>query len=104
MVSFRQQFGGINALNYYFTIILTKNLGLNTLLARILTGCNATSYMISSACAFWIIDRFGRRPLMLTGLSLQSFAYVMVAIAIGLLATAPYEVSARDAQYGNNLH
>uniref|UniRef100_A0A8H7N0U1 Major facilitator superfamily (MFS) profile domain-containing protein n=1 Tax=Bionectria ochroleuca TaxID=29856 RepID=A0A8H7N0U1_BIOOC len=88
---FMQQFGGINALNYYFTIILTKNVGLDEMLARILTGCNATSYMISSACAFWIIDRFGRRILMLTGLSLQSLAYVMVAISVGLLSTAPFE-------------
>ncbi|EMR67778.1 putative hexose carrier protein [Eutypa lata UCREL1] len=86
-----QQFGGINALNYFFTIILTQNVGLNELLARILTGCNATSYMISSACAFWIIDRFGRRSLMLTGLSLQSLAYVMVAIALGMQSTAPFE-------------
>ncbi|OAA68573.1 General substrate transporter [Niveomyces insectorum RCEF 264] len=89
---FMQQFGGINALNYYFTIILTTNVGLGELLARILTGCNATSYMISSACCFWMIDRFGRRPLMLTGLTLQSLAYVIVAIAIGLLAKAPYEL------------
>ncbi|KAK7754969.1 hypothetical protein SLS62_003053 [Diatrype stigma] len=88
---FMQQFGGINALNYFFTIILTQNVGLNELLARILTGCNATSYMISSACAFWIIDRFGRRSLMLTGLSLQSLAYIMVAIAIGMQSSAPYE-------------
>lgn len=48
--------------------------------------------MISSACAFWIIDRFGRRSLMLTGLSLQSLAYVMVAIALGMQSTAPFEV------------
>jgi MFS family permease len=79
-------------LNYYFTIILTRNVGLDELLARILTGCNATSYMISSACAFWIIDRFGRRILMLTGLSLQSLAYIMVAISVALLSTAPFEV------------
>jgi MFS family permease len=58
-------------------------------MARILTGCNATSYMISSALAFWMIERFGRRSLMLTGAGLQCFAYVMVAMSVGLLATAP---------------
>ncbi|CAK7233308.1 hypothetical protein SBRCBS47491_008564 [Sporothrix bragantina] len=87
---FMQQLSGINALNYYFTIILTTNVGLSDLLARILTGCNATSYMISSACCFWLIDRFGRRSLMLSGLSLQSLAYIVVAISLGLLVKAPH--------------
>lgn len=46
--------------------------------------------MISSACCFWLIDRFGRRSLMLTGLSLQSLAYIVVAISLGLLVKAPH--------------
>ena len=89
---FMQQFSGINALNYYFTIILMNNVGLSDFMARVLTGCNATSYMISSACAFWVIERAGRRVLMLTGLSLQCLAYVMVAISIAMLPNAPREV------------
>lgn len=89
---FMQQFGGINALNYYFPIILTENLGLTELMARILTGCNATSYMISSGLCFWMIENFGRRSLMLSGLSLQSLAYVMVAISVAMLTTAPTQV------------
>ena len=89
---FMQQFGGINALNYYFPIILTESLGLSELLARILTGCNATSYMISSGFCFWMIERFGRRSLMLSGLGLQGLAYIMVAISVALLATAPNQV------------
>ena len=88
---FMQQFGGINALNYYFPIILTENIGLSEFMARILTGCNATSYMISSALCFWMIERFGRRQLMLGGLGLQCLAYVMVSIAVGSQASAPFE-------------
>ncbi|KAJ5596530.1 hypothetical protein N7450_002988 [Penicillium hetheringtonii] len=88
---FMQQFGGINALNYYFTIILINNIGMDELMARILTGCNATSYMISSGLCFWLIERCGRRVLMLSGLSLQCFAYIMVAISIALLGSAPFQ-------------
>jgi MFS family permease len=66
---------------------------MSELMARVLTGANATSYCISTAMAFWIIDRRGRRFLMLTGLSLQCFAYIMVAIAVAMLATAPQQVS-----------
>lgn len=85
--------GGINALNYYFSIILEQNLGMSEFMARVLTGVNATSYCISTALAFWIIERAGRRFLMLSGLCLQGFAYIMVAIAVGLLARAPQQVS-----------
>ncbi|PSN70514.1 general substrate transporter [Corynespora cassiicola Philippines] len=88
---FMQQFGGINALNYYFPIILQDSIGMSELMARILTGCNATSYAISSALAFWMIDRFGRRSLMIGGATLQFFAYLMVAIAVALLHTAEKE-------------
>lgn len=89
---FMQQMSGINALNYYFSIILQDRLGLSELLARVLTGANATSYCISTAMAFWIIDRRGRRFLMMTGLGLQCFAYIMVAIAISRLTSAPQQV------------
>lgn len=85
-----------NGLNYYFSIILQNNLGMSELMARILTGANATSYCISTALAFWIIDRRGRRFLMLTGLSLQCAAYIMVAVAVAMLATAPQQVSCTD--------
>jgi hypothetical protein len=95
---FMQQFGGINALNYYFPIILTENIGLSEFMARVLTGCNATSYMISSALCFWMIERFGRRSLMLSGLVLQCWAYVMVAISVALLAHAPFQVSETTRQ------
>ncbi len=90
---FMQQMGGINALNYYFSIILEENLGMTQLMARVLTGVNATTYCISTGLAFWIIERAGRRFLMLSGLYLQCFAYVMVAIAVGLLAHSPQQVS-----------
>lgn len=66
---------------------------MNELMARILTGCNATSYMISSGLCFWLIERCGRRFLMLSGLSFQCLAYVMVAISIGLLDQAPFQVN-----------
>lgn len=53
---------------------------MSALMARVLTGVNATTYCISTALAFWIIERAGRRFLMLSGLGLQGFAYIMVAI------------------------
>lgn len=88
---FMQQMGGINALNYYFSIILEQNLGMSELMARVLTGVNATTYCISTALAFWMIERAGRRFLMLWGLGLHGFAYIIVAISVGLLASAPQQ-------------
>ncbi|KKY27206.1 putative glycerol proton symporter of the plasma subject to glucose-induced inactivation [Phaeomoniella chlamydospora] len=88
---FIQQMSGINALNYYFTIILETNLGMSDFIARVLYGANATSYCISTAMSFWMIDRFGRRSLMMGGLWLQFLAYVMVSIAVALLSKAPQQ-------------
>ncbi|ORY64475.1 general substrate transporter [Pseudomassariella vexata] len=88
---FMQQFGGINGLNYYFPAILENSLGMSDFMARVLTGCNAVSYTISSAMCFWFIDRFGRRSLMMSGSFLQFLAYVMVAIAVAYLPHAPHE-------------
>lgn len=65
---------------------------MSPLMSRVLTGVNATTYCISTALAFWIIERAGRRFLMLSGLGLQGFAYIMVAIAVALLASAPQQV------------
>jgi hypothetical protein len=48
--------------------------------------------MISSGLCFWMIERFGRRSLMLSGLGLQCLAYVMVALSVALLSTAPNQV------------
>lgn len=70
-----------------------NNVGMNEMMARILNGCNATSYMISSGLCFWLIERCGRRVLMLSGLSFQCLAYVMVAISIALLDQAPFQAS-----------
>lgn len=39
-----------------------------------------------------MIERFGRRSLMLSGLWLQFLAYLMVAISVALLSHAPLQV------------
>lgn len=64
---FMQQFGGINALNYYFPIILTENIGLSELMARILTGCS----MSNSALKLSLILEARSRAVVLSSFILQ---------------------------------
>lgn len=80
-----------------------RNVGMGEMMARILTGCNATSYMISSGLCFWLIERCGRRVLMLSGLSFQCLAYVMVAISIALLDQAPFQVGGDTNRFSIEL-
>lgn len=47
--------------------ILFERLGLDDVKSRILAACNGTEYFLASLIAIFIIDRIGRRKLMLFG-------------------------------------
>lgn len=62
-----QQISGINLITYYAGTIYQQSIGLSELLSRILAACNGTEYFLASWIAFFTIERYGRRPLMLFG-------------------------------------
>ncbi|EEB88480.1 hypothetical protein MPER_13662, partial [Moniliophthora perniciosa FA553] len=59
-----QQITGINLITYYATLLFER-LGLSDVKSRILAACNGTEYFLASLIAIFIIDRIGRRKLML---------------------------------------
>lgn len=48
--------------------------------SRIIAACNATEYFLASLVAIFIIDRIGRRKLMLFGATGQCITMVLLAI------------------------
>jgi hypothetical protein len=56
---FMQQFGGINIMSYYMPTVLTKSVGLSEKMARLLSACNAVSYLVFSGIAVLLIERNG---------------------------------------------
>lgn len=56
---------GINIMSYYLPLVLMNSVGLSSTMARLLTACNGTSYFIFSCAAATIVERVGRRGLVM---------------------------------------
>ncbi|CAE6529504.1 unnamed protein product [Rhizoctonia solani] len=73
-----QQITGINLITYYATLLFER-LGIDDLKSRILAACNGKF----SACtrdAIWLIEKVGRRKLMIFGAIGQTITMVLLAV------------------------
>ncbi|KAH7153145.1 sugar transporter family protein [Dactylonectria macrodidyma] len=61
-----QQICGINLITYYAAKIYS-DLGMSPMMSRLLAALNGTEYFIASWPAVWLVERVGRRKLMLFG-------------------------------------
>ncbi|KAL1849305.1 hypothetical protein Plec18170_007597 [Paecilomyces lecythidis] len=75
-----QQISGINLITYYAAVIYENSIGLSGLLSRILAACNGTEYFLASWLPVLIVEKVGRRPLMLIGAAGMSLSMVVLAI------------------------
>ncbi|CAH2350636.1 sugar transporter Stl1p [[Candida] railenensis] len=73
-----QQITGINLITYYAGTIFEQYIGMPPLQSRILAACNGTEYFLASLLAFWTIERFGRRKLMLFGAAGQAISMAIL--------------------------
>jgi sugar porter (SP) family MFS transporter len=73
-----QQICGINLITYYAPVIY-KNLGIATFLARLLAALNGTEYFLASLPPIWLVERVGRRQLMLFGAVGQAASMAVLA-------------------------
>ncbi|KAH7374474.1 sugar transporter STL1 [Plectosphaerella cucumerina] len=64
---FMQQICGINLITYYATFVFENSLGFGPQLSRLLAALNGTEYFLASLVALPLIERVGRRKLMLFG-------------------------------------
>ncbi|KAM0718956.1 hypothetical protein Q7P37_006028 [Cladosporium fusiforme] len=62
-----QQIGGINLVTYYATTVFEKSLQFDPALSRFLTGWLGTEYFAAALVALFVVDRLGRRRLMMWG-------------------------------------
>ncbi|KAI7369249.1 hexose carrier protein [Hortaea werneckii] len=78
---FMQQWGGINVVKYYLPVIF-EGLGLQRRLALAFSGCNAINLLFSTVGGVFLVDRFGRKPLMFWGALAQCICFVWVATGL----------------------
>lgn len=81
-----QQICGINLITYYAGTIFEKYIGMSPMKSKILAACNGTEYFLASLVAFYTIERFGRRNLMIWGALGQ-------AICMGLLTACNWKAA-----------
>lgn len=74
--------------------ILFERLGLSDVDSRILAACNGTEYFLASFLGIYLIDRVGRRPLILTCAAGQSVTMILLAILGSVNNSAAQIVSA----------
>ncbi|KAF6806405.1 sugar transporter [Colletotrichum musicola] len=81
-VQMGQQFSGSNMLNYYIPVIFQQNMGMTREMSLILGGCAQITYLIGSAIPVLLMDRFGRRVLLMACSAGLSFCFIMVSILL----------------------
>lgn len=76
-----QQISGINLITYYAANIYENSIGMSGFMSRILAACNGTEYFLASWIPVVIVEKVGRRPLMLIGAVGMSLSMAVLAIA-----------------------
>ncbi|KAK4033252.1 general substrate transporter [Parachaetomium inaequale] len=76
---FMQQLSGINLITYYAPVIFEQSVGMSHDLSLLLAGFNGVAYFLSSLIPIWVIDRLGRRKLMLFAVAGQSACMAILA-------------------------
>ncbi|KAF9888167.1 hypothetical protein FE257_009162 [Aspergillus nanangensis] len=79
---FIQQFEGINIMSYYLPTVLIKYVGLSNQMARLLAACNSISYFFFTCFSIPLIERWGRRGLMLFSTAGQCFCFLIITVLL----------------------
>ncbi|OBT82912.1 hypothetical protein VE02_08972 [Pseudogymnoascus sp. 03VT05] len=82
--SIMQQMGGINVVVYYMPVILTTSFGFSDRTALILSACDFISLMFWGSIVMLVIDKWGRKNLMLVGALAQGISFGVAAAGLGI--------------------
>ncbi|KAF9893034.1 hypothetical protein FE257_012445 [Aspergillus nanangensis] len=82
--SFMQQFGGINVVAYYLPVVLKRSFKFSDRMSLILSAVDSMQWMFWAGMASFVIDRVGRRRLLIFGSAGQSLCFAMAAIGLAI--------------------
>lgn len=86
-----QQISGINLITYYAAVIYSR-LGMSDFMSRLLAALNGTEYFLASWPAVFLVERVGRRKLMLFGAVGQAATMAILA-GVGSRNELPYQIT-----------
>ncbi|PYI33431.1 general substrate transporter [Aspergillus indologenus CBS 114.80] len=82
-----QQFTGSNMINYYGPVLFQETMGMSRNLSMLLGGGMQCTYLVGSAIPVFLMDRFGRRSLLMICSAGLCLCFVMVTILLSLNRT-----------------
>lgn len=83
-VQLGQQFSGSNMINYYLPSILQNDMGIGRNLSLILGGAAQCTYLVGSAIPVLLMDRYGRRSLLMWCSAGLCVCFTMVTILLSI--------------------
>ncbi|KAK8159121.1 sugar transporter STL1 [Phyllosticta citrichinensis] len=89
-----QQLGGINAIIYYSATLFKDSIGFDDNMAALMSGFLQTWFFLASFIPWFLIDRIGRRPLLLSMIFLMA---TVMAIQCGLIYQVQHKTSIEHA-------
>ncbi|EEH39633.2 hexose carrier protein [Paracoccidioides lutzii Pb01] len=78
------QISGINVTSYYMSYIFINALNISELLSRILAAAGSIDYLFFSCLAYFVIERYGRRKVMMSSALACSTCWVVITIAMSI--------------------
>lgn len=80
-IQLMEEMSGINLITYYMSDVFLQ-IGTSHFLALLLSGINSTTYFISSFVPIWLIDRFGRKSLLIYGTVGMMCMMIMLTVSL----------------------
>lgn len=72
------QFNGINIISYYAPMVFAEA-GFTNSNALLMTGINSIVYLLSTIPPWFLVDKWGRKPILVSGGTLMFFALLLIA-------------------------
>jgi sugar porter (SP) family MFS transporter len=77
-----QQFEGINVMSYYMPTLLIQSVGMTNSMSRLITACTAVVYLVASGVAAPMVERFGRRIMMMVSTATQLICFLLMSVLL----------------------
>ncbi|OTB05522.1 hypothetical protein M426DRAFT_72827 [Hypoxylon sp. CI-4A] len=96
-----QQFGGINGtiMSYYLPTVLIESVKLDDSMARLIAACASVAYLFSALSAAPLVEKLGRRKMMMASTAIQLVCFLMVTVLLNFAEKPgyPHQVEAAKA-------
>ena len=79
-----QQMGGVNVVAYYLPVVLERSFGFSPRMSLILSAIDSMQWMFWAGIAIAVIERIGRRKLLLFGATGQGVCFAVAAVGLGV--------------------